>query len=43
MTACKVDLGTLKEHLVNYIANELKTLITDDGESRPTAAFQRVI
>jgi hypothetical protein len=43
MTACKVDLGPLKEHLVNYIDNELKTLITDDGESRPTAAFQRVI
>src|SRR6266436_2431331 len=43
MTACKVNLGTRKEHLVNYIDNDLKTLVTDDGESRPTAAFQRVI
>jgi Glyoxalase superfamily protein/Clp amino terminal domain, pathogenicity island component len=43
MTACKVDLGILKEHLLNYLDNELKTLVTDDGESRPTAAFQRVI
>jgi hypothetical protein len=43
MTACTVDLGILKEHLVNYIDNELKSLATDDGESRPTAAFQRVI
>ncbi|MBV9565776.1 MAG: hypothetical protein JOY90_35780 [Bradyrhizobium sp.] len=43
MTACTVDLGRLREHLVNYIDNELTTLITDDGEPRPTAAFQRVI
>jgi hypothetical protein len=43
MTACKVDLGRLKEHLMNYIDNELTTLVTDDGEPRPTAAFQRVI
>jgi ATP-dependent Clp protease ATP-binding subunit ClpA len=43
MTTCKVDLGMLKEHLVNYIDNELKALVTDDGESRPTAAFQRVL
>jgi hypothetical protein len=43
MTACKVDLGVLKEHLVGYIDNDLKTLVIDVGESRPTAAFQRVI
>jgi hypothetical protein len=43
MTACKVDLGRLREHLVNYIDDELTALITDEGEPRPTAAFQRVI
>src|SRR5262245_7974564 len=43
MKACKVDLGALKEHLVSYSDNELKTLVIDDGESKPTAGFQRVI
>jgi ATP-dependent Clp protease ATP-binding subunit ClpA len=43
MKACKVDLGALKEHLVSYIDNDLKTLVIGDGESRPTAGFQRVI
>jgi ATP-dependent Clp protease ATP-binding subunit ClpA len=43
MKACKVDLGALKEHLVSYIDNELRTLVIDDGESRPTAGFQRVV
>jgi hypothetical protein len=43
MKACKVDLGALKEHLVSYIDNDLKTLVIDGGDSRPTAAFQRVI
>jgi hypothetical protein len=43
LTACKVDLGGLKERLVTYIDNDLKTLVIDDGETRPTAAFQRVI
>src|SRR5215831_2484777 len=43
MKACKVDLGALKEHLVSYIDNDLKALVIDDGESRPTADFQRVI
>jgi ATP-dependent Clp protease ATP-binding subunit ClpA len=43
MKACKVDLGALKAHLVSYIDNDLKTLVIDDGNSRPTAAFQRVI
>jgi Glyoxalase superfamily protein/Clp amino terminal domain, pathogenicity island component len=42
MKACKIDLGTLRGNLTSYIDNDLKTLITDDGESRPTAAFQRV-
>jgi ATP-dependent Clp protease ATP-binding subunit ClpA len=43
MTACKVDLGALKERLVSYIDNDLKKLVIDAGESETTAAFQRVI
>jgi hypothetical protein len=44
MNACKVDLGVLKEELTNYIDNDLKTLVIDDGgEPEPTAGFQRVI
>jgi RNA polymerase sigma factor (sigma-70 family) len=44
MKGCKVDLAALKEHLTNYIDNELKTLVIDDGrDSSPTPAFQRVI
>jgi Glyoxalase superfamily protein/Clp amino terminal domain, pathogenicity island component len=43
MKACEVDLGALRAHLASYIDNELKTLVIDDGDSRPTAAFQRVI
>jgi len=43
MEACKVDLGALKRHLVSYVDNDLKALVIDDGECRPTAAFQRVI
>jgi RNA polymerase sigma factor (sigma-70 family) len=44
MNGCKVDLAALKEHLTDYIDNELKTLVIDDGrDSSPTSAFQRVI
>jgi RNA polymerase sigma factor (sigma-70 family) len=44
MNGCKVDLAALKEHLTNYIDNELKTLVIDDGrDSSPTAAFHRVL
>jgi hypothetical protein len=43
MKACKVDLGTLSERLTRYIDNDLKELVVTDGESRPTAGFQRVI
>src|SRR5205085_2346194 len=44
MKACKVDLGALKEKLTNYIDNDLKTLVIDDGgEPQHTAAFQRVV
>jgi hypothetical protein len=43
MKACKVDLGTLREKLTNYIDNDLRTLESDDGDDpKRTAAFQRV-
>jgi ATP-dependent Clp protease ATP-binding subunit ClpA len=44
MKVCKIDLGALKGHLASYIDHDLKNLVMDDGgESRPTAAFQRVV
>jgi hypothetical protein len=44
MKACKVDLGALKEKLTNYIDNDLKTnVINDGGEPKQSAGFQRVV
>jgi Glyoxalase superfamily protein/Clp amino terminal domain, pathogenicity island component len=44
MKACKVDLGALKEKLTNYIDDDLKTnVINDGGESKQSAGFQRVV
>jgi len=44
MRACSVDLVVLKNQLANYLDNDLKKLVIDDGsESKPTAAFQRVV
>ena len=45
MKACSVDLDDLKKTLVEFIDDDLSTLVTDvDGsEAVPTAAFQRVI
>jgi ATP-dependent Clp protease ATP-binding subunit ClpA len=44
MRACDVDLGTLRTTLTNYVDNELRSLVVDDGEdAKPTAGFQRVI
>ncbi|OYU70046.1 MAG: ATP-dependent Clp protease ATP-binding subunit ClpA [Alphaproteobacteria bacterium PA2] len=44
MTACDVDLGALKTTLTNYVDNELRSLVVDDGEdAKPTPSFQRVI
>ena len=45
MQACSVDLDELRRQLVDFIDEELSTLVTDvDGsEAVPTAAFQRVI
>jgi len=44
LKACNVNLSELKSHLTSYIDKELKNLVIDDGgESKPTAAFQRVV
>ncbi|MEI7572619.1 MAG: ATP-dependent Clp protease ATP-binding subunit ClpA [Phenylobacterium sp.] len=44
MKACDVDLAVLKTTLTNYVDNELKSLMVDDGEdAKPTPSFQRVI
>ncbi|MEM9343350.1 MAG: Clp protease N-terminal domain-containing protein, partial [Pseudomonadota bacterium] len=45
MQACSVDLDALRKTLLDFIEDDLSTLVTDiDGsESVPTAAFQRVI
>lgn len=45
MTACKVDIPSLKKALIEYIDEDLSSLITDSpsGRVQPTAAFQRVV
>jgi ATP-dependent Clp protease ATP-binding subunit ClpA len=44
MRACDVELGELRTTLTNYVDNELRSLVVDDGEdAKPTAGFQRVI
>nr|WP_275981945.1 ATP-dependent Clp protease ATP-binding subunit ClpA [Frigidibacter sp. ROC022] len=45
MQACSVDLEELRRQLIDFIDDDLSTLVTDvDGsEAVPTAAFQRVI
>ena len=44
MRACEVEVGPLRTALTNYVDNELKSLVADDGEdAKPTAGFQRVI
>jgi ATP-dependent Clp protease ATP-binding subunit ClpA len=44
MRACDVDLQALRTTLTNYVDNELRSLVVDDGEdAKPTAGFQRVI
>ncbi len=45
MQACSVDLEELKTTLVDFIDDDLSTLVTDveGSEAVPTAAFQRVI
>jgi len=45
MSACKVDIESLKQALEQYIDEDLSSLITDNpsGRVQPTAAFQRVV
>ncbi len=44
MRACDVNLDQLREKLLSYIDTELDGLVIDeDGETQPTAGFQRVI
>ncbi len=45
MQACNVDLEELRQTLVDFIDDDLSTLVTDveGSEAVPTAAFQRVI
>ena len=45
MNACKVDIPVLKQALVQYIDEDLSSLITENpsGRVQPTAAFQRVV
>lgn len=45
MTACKVDISALKEALLQYIDEDLSSLISDNpsGRVQATAAFQRVV
>ena len=45
MQACSVDLDALRKTLVDFIDDDLSTLVTDveGSEAVPTAAFQRVI
>ena len=44
MKACEVDLAVLKKNFGQYVDNDLKSLVVDDGEdAKPTAGFQRVI
>ncbi|MFM7654664.1 MAG: Clp protease N-terminal domain-containing protein, partial [Paracoccaceae bacterium] len=45
MKACAVDLDELKKTLVDFIDDDLSTLVTsvEGSEAVPTAAFQRVI
>lgn len=44
MRACNVDVGDLKQTVLNYVDAELDNLVTGYHEdSKPTAGFQRVI
>ncbi len=45
MKACKVDIAALKTALLEYIDEDLSSLITEapSGRVQPTAAFQRVV
>ena len=43
MAACNADLGALRAGLVDFLDNELKDIVIENGgDAKPTAAFQRV-
>ncbi len=44
MTACNVELDSLRSKLTDYINTEMESIIVEgDAEAQPTAGFQRVI
>lgn len=44
MRGCGINLNGLRDSLINFLTNELSTLVVDKVvESKPTAGFQRVI
>lgn len=43
MQACGVRLDRLRADLVRHLDEELETLATAEGDTKPTAAFQRVL
>jgi hypothetical protein len=43
MRVCSADLGALAEKLVTYLDNELKRLVINGADPKPTAGFQRVV
>jgi ATP-dependent Clp protease ATP-binding subunit ClpA len=44
MRACSVDIDAIKKSLIEYIDQELESLVVDGREdAKPTAGFQRVI
>jgi len=44
MRACDVDVDELRSTLMEYVEDELQSLVVEDGEdAKPTAGFQRVI
>src|ERR687883_448855 len=44
LRACSVDLEKLRRELLNYVDNELSSLVSNHGEdAKPTASFQRVL
>src|SRR3546814_7971999 len=44
LRACSVDLERLRADILDYVDNELSSLITSQlGDAKPTAGFQRVL
>jgi hypothetical protein len=43
MRVCSADFSALAEKLVGYLDNELKRLVIDGADPKPTAGFQRVV